>query len=400
MSYQTAANILVAVHRESTTGTAATATGASVVRLINSQGLELKRAQIQSEEKRADAVKPMGRLGGKSVDGTINAELTVGGATDIFLEAIMRSAWATATSIGFATMTTVAIGTNYLTAAGGDWVGTQGLRVGDVFKVSGTTVSADNNINVPIIALTSVTITVPSGTFATLTASATGTLTRLKRVVTAASPTRYSHTIEQNNTDIDLSELFVGCRLTGMTWSLKPGQNVQASYTFMGMDRTALATGTSPYFTSPTTTTGLSLVADDSSILKSGTAVSTFTGFDLRFDIAAKGEPVIGSFVTPDIFDNDLSVSGTITGLRSDFANLTLFDAETEFEIMILLQEPATAPKPCIGLYLPRVKIAGLSAPAGGGDGAKIETLTLMVGPKVAATGYDGSVATFSSSAA
>jgi hypothetical protein len=141
-------------------------------------------------------------------------------------------------------------------------------------------------------------------------------------------------------------------------------------------------------------------VADDSSILKSGTAVSIFTGFDLRFDIAAKGEPVIGSFVTPDIFDNDLSVSGTITGLRSDFANLTLFDAETEFEIMILLQEPATAPKPCIGLYLPRVKIAGLSAPAGGGDGAKIETLTLMVGPKVAATGYDGSVATFSSSAA
>ena len=109
---------------------------------------------------------------------------------------------------------------------------------------------------------------------------------------------------------------------------------------------------------------------------------------------------MLGSFVPADIFDNDMAVSGSISAPRSDFANLTSFDAETEFEMGILLQEPTTAPKPFFAVYLPRVKFSALSAPVGGGDGAKIETLTLMVGPKVAATGYDGTIATFHTSVA
>ena len=104
--------------------------------------------------------------------------------------------------------------------------------------------------------------------------------------------------------------------------------------------------------------------------------------------------------MTPDIFDNDCMVSGQVTGLREDFANLTLYDAETEFEISILLEEPSGTPKECLSIFLPRVKISALSAPAGGGDGAKVETLSLMVGPKAAATGYDGTIAMISSSAA
>ena len=399
MALQTGANVLVALKRETTTGVAATAASATEVRYIDSPGLKLNRANILSAEKRADANRPMGRLGGKSVDGSFNMELTVGGAIDILVEAIMRSAWSTATVIGFASVTTVAIGTNTVTAAAGDWVGGQGLRVGDIFTLTGTTVSGNNNLRTPIVSLSSTVITVPAGTFTTLAATATGTLTRLKKVVNGTTPTRYSHTVEQYDRDIDLTELFLGCRAVRLSLSLKPGQPIQMGASFLGMDRTALATGTSPWFTSPSVTTGLAVVADDCQILKSGTAVTTFTGIDLTFDITAKGEPVIGSFVSPDIFDNDLAVSGSITGLRSDFANLTLYDAETEFEIQLVMTEVATAPKPCLALYLPRVKISGLEAQAGGGDGAKIETLQLMVGPKVAATGYDGTIASWSSSA-
>jgi hypothetical protein len=128
--------------------------------------------------------------------------------------------------------------------------------------------------------------------------------------------------------------------------------------------------------------------------------VTTFTGLNLKLSITAKGEPVIGNRVSPDIFDNDLAASGTITGLRSDFATLTSFDAETEFDIMLVLREPGTAPVACFGLYIPRVKIASVSAPVGGGDGAKIETRSLMFGPKTAATGYDGTLVTISQSAA
>lgn len=396
---QTTANVLVALNRETTVGVAATATGATRLRFISSQGLELKRAAIQSTEKRPDGLTPMGRIGGKSVEGNYSTELTTGGATDILLEAVMRSAWVTATSVGFATMTTVAIGTNTVTANAGDWVGAQGVRVGDIFTITGTTVSGDNNVNAMVLAVTSLTITTTPATFTTLVASATGTITFAKKLISPATITRYSHTIEQYDADIDLSAVYLGCRCTGAKLSFKPGAMATAQYTFLGLDRIAETTGTSPFFTSPTLTTGLAMIADDSSITYNGSKIATFTGFDLDFTITAKGEPVIGSFVSPDVFDNNLMVTGTITGLRSDFSNLTLYDAETEFGVSIMLQDPSTTPKGFLGVYLPRVKISALSAPVGGGDGAKVESLTLMVGPKIAATGFDAGIAVFSSSA-
>ena len=399
MTIQTNANVLVAIKRETTTGTAATATGATQVRLVGSPGLELKRATITASELREDGNTSMGRLGAKMVDGSFDSEFTVGGHTDLLAEAILRTAWVTATAIPFTSLTTVAVGTNTITATAGDWIATQGIRVGDVFTLTGTTVSGDNNLRLPVIAIGTLTITTTPAALTTLTATATGTLTILKKAKSPVTPTRYSHTIEQYDEDTDLSELFLGCRVVGMKVSCKPGQMAKVSYQFMGMDRTILTTGTSPWFTSPTLTTGLGLIADDASIIYNGSVVTTFTGIDLDFKISAKAEAVLGSFVSPDIFDNILAVTGSITGLRSDFSNLTLYDAETEFSLNVLLKELMAAPANCFNIFLPRVKIQSLAAPVGGGDGAKIETLGLMVGPKVAATGYDATIATFSSTA-
>lgn len=399
MTIQTNSNVLVALKRETTTGTAATAGSATRVRLIGSPGLSLKRAAIVAQELRGDGNTSMGRLGAKSVDGSYESELTVGGHTDIVLEAVMRSVWVTSYSVGFTTMTTVAIGTMTLTAAGGDFVGGQGVRVGDVFTLSGTTVSGNHNLRNVVTAIGSLTIVTTTGAFTTLTASATGTMTVLKKVKSATTPTRYSHTVEQYDEDTDLSELFLGCRVIGVTVSGKPGEMAKMTTRMMGMDRTALATGTSPWFTSPAETTGLGLIADDSAIIYNGAVVTNLTGFDLDFTIGAAGQPVLGTFVSPDIFDNVLDVKCTVTALREDFSQLTLFDAETEFACNLMLQELATAPKPCLNFYLPRVKIKALEAGVGGGDGAKIETRELMVGPKVAATGFDGTIVTISSSA-
>lgn len=399
MTIQTNSNVTVAVRRETVTGVMATATGAQYVRIIGSPGLELKRQAITAAELRDDGTTPMGRLGAKSVDGSLECEATVGGATDLLLEALMRSTWATATSIGFATMTTVAVATNGLVAAGGDWVGAQGIRVGDVFTLT-TGVTANANLRNVVTAVTSLTITTTPLAFTVAAATATGTLTILKKVKLGTTPTRYSHSIEQYDEDTDLSEIFLGCRVVGMKISCKPNEMAKISWTLKGMDRTAMTTGTSPYFTTPTITTGLGLIADDASIIYNGSVVTTFTGIDLDFTIGAEGQPVLGSFVSPDIFDNVLTVKGSITGLRADFSNLTLFDAETEFSLNLLLQELATAPKPCLNIFIPRTKIAALSAPLGGQTGPKIETLELMVGPKAAATGYDATVATISSSAA
>ena len=397
--YQNNSNILVAIKRETSTGVAAGATSgtATRVRLVGSPGLELKRAVVQSAEKRGDGLTSMGRLGGKSLAGSYNGEISAGGAVDLHTESVMRSTWVAAVPISFVSVTTVAIGSNTLTNPGSDWIAA-GVRVGDIFTLSGTSLAANNSTNNPVTAVSTNVITTVLGAFTTLAATATGTITIAKKVKTATTPTRYSHSIEQYDADVDLSELFLGCRAVGMKLSFKPGQMATISYMYEGMDRTILTTGTSPWFIAPTLTTGLELIADDASIRKAGVVVATFTGFDLDFSIKAKGENVLGSFVPADIFDNDMVVSGSISALRSDFANLTSFDAETEFELGILLQEPTTAPKPFFAVYLPRVKFSGLSAPVGGGDGAKVETLSLMIGPRVAATGYDAGIATFATS--
>ena len=401
-AYQTGSNVLVAMKAEkaATPGTAALTTTitSSQLRIIDSPGMKLNRAVVQSAEKRADGFKTMGRLGGKSTDGSYNCEVSPGGMTDHLIEAVMRSTWSTAVAIGFATMTTVAMGTLTLTAAAGDWVGTEGVRVGDVFRITGTTVSGNNNLNSRVVTVNSLTITTTPLTFTTLVATATGTLTRLRKLISATTPTRRSWTIEQHDTDTDLSELYLGSRCTGMSLSCKPGQHATAQYTFVGMDRTALVTATSPWFVSPVLSTDLGMIADDSVILKDGVAVADFNSFDLNFSIAAATEPVIGSLVSPDVFDNDCTVTGTISGLRDSFAGLTDYDAETEFSISILLEESETAPADCLAIYIPRAVIANLHAPVGGGDGAKIETWELMIGPKVAATGHDATIAAFHTS--
>ena len=401
-AWQTSGNVLVALKAETTIGvTVAAVTGAVQLRINDSPGLKLNRAVVQSEENRADGLRTMGRLGFKTVDGSYNCELSPGGATDVLLEGIMRSTWATAVAIGLATMTTATFGTNEVAAAAGDWVGGQGIRVGDVFRITGTDETTNNNKNIRVTSVTSLTISTPLGSFtADASAGSTGTLTILRKLINGAAPTRRSYQIEQYDTDIDLSEVFYGCRCVGFNLSCKPGAMAQVQYTFQGIDRTALATNTSPYYTTPDLTTSLGMIADDSTILQDGVAITSFNGFDLNFSLAAAGEPVIGSLTTPDIFDNDLTVSGSISGLRDDFDYLTLYDAETEFSLSILLEEAETDPDSCLGIYIPRAKIQALSAPVGGGDGAKIETRELMIGPKAAATGHDGTVVAFHSSEA
>ena len=96
MAFQSASNILVALKRETTEGTIISAGSGTRLRITDSPGLSLTRAVVQSNEKRADGLKTLGRLGYKGVSGSYNAELSTGGGNDILLEAIMRAAFVAA----------------------------------------------------------------------------------------------------------------------------------------------------------------------------------------------------------------------------------------------------------------------------------------------------------------
>lgn len=392
---------MAAIKREVTTGVAAAAgAGATQLRIVDSPGLRLDRSVIQSNERRGDLLKNMGRLGGRSVGGSFNAELTLGGATDLLLESILRSVWQTAVAITETTATSITTTANTIVRTAGSWID-DGVRVGDIVTLTDHATAANNGLRLRVESVSALTLTVAGNPLtANAVADSAFTLTILKKLSNLAEPVRYSYTIEQYDEDIDLSELFLGCRLTGLALSFRPNAIAMITYTFMGMNRDVLVIGTSPWFTDPDLTTGLPLIADDSVIRHDGADVTRFTGLDLNLQIAASGQPVIGSFVSPDIFDNELTISGQIMGVREDFSRILMYEAETEFELSALFTEPGTSPIGALGLYLPRVKISSLDAPFQGGEGAKIETMNIMVAPQSASAGNDATAINIFSTAA
>lgn len=404
-TYQTASNFLVALKREATIATPPGAAGGTGLRIISSPGLKLARGQIRSAELRDDGVRAPGRLGGKSVAGSYNCEASAGGGNDILLEAMMRGTWATASALTTATgvgacIDLTAASSSTITRTGTGSFITDGWKVGDVARLGSYSTAADNDVNLFVKTVAAGTLTFFGTPLVVGAADTACTLTRLKKLVTPATPTRLAHYIEQYYEDMDLSRCFDWCRAVGMTISAKPKTPLALSFTLAGLDRTTLATGASPYYTTPTFTTGGIFVPDDGLWIKAGASVAALTGLEVTFALSHQTLDTIGSLTSPDVFDNVVSIDGKVTGATSDFADLTLFDAETTFDIGALFAVPGTAPVDTWAMYLPQNLFTDFDPGTLGGDGALVVSESFEVQPKAATLTSDATPAVFSSSAA
>lgn len=402
MTIQTGSGFLVNGKVEVTEGTAATGGGSTGerFRVLSGPGLHLARGVIRSEEKRNDGNKGKVRLGAKSVEGEYRGELSAG-SWNTLIEAALRTtavAAATTTFNNGAALTSITVdSTSQLTFAGTTVPTAFGLRVGDVFRLQNMSTAANNDVNFRVKTIAGSVVTV-WGT--PLTAQAADTACSLiiqKKFSQATTPTRRTFTFEEYFEETDTSYQYTGCRVTSMRWRFLPNAMVEITFGIMGLNRTALATGASPYFTSPTEYTTTAMVADDASISYNGSLVTNLTGWTIDFVIAADGPAVIGSVVKPGTFDNDLEVTGEISGLISDFSDDTLYDAETEVEMSIFLTEPNTSPVKFVNLYAGAVKITDIAGDKGG-DGAFVQRKAVTLNPRVAATGYDAGVCTICTS--
>lgn len=400
MALQSAKNVTVNFKVEGTFNTAPGASGAETLRFTPSPGLNLKAATIRSNEQRSDALQTMGRNGSLQVDGSYGAEASLS-SHDTILEAVMRSTWDAALTITQATagLTSITTTTSTIVASAGSWI-TAGLRVGDVIRMSGHATTANNNINLRIKALTASTITV-HGTPLTADASAdtSFTIVRGKKLKNPATPTKRTFYVEQNNVDIDSSQLFGGVRFIGMKLTGTPDGVAAWEFTALGASMDTVTGASAPYYTSPTTYNTTPLAFADAKISVGGVDIAIATSFELNYQINAATQPVIGSQVSPDVFDNDVVLTGTFSLIREDFDNLNAFVDETEFELHILLTEPEGEPKDYISIYVPRLKFTGVDAPLGG-DGAMIESAPFQTGAKEATGGYDATLLTICTSAA
>ena len=399
MSFQTGNNVSVRYKVQSGLGTPASGSGGKELPLIASGGLVPAKAAIESPEVRADGMTAIGRHGTRSVGGDYAAVIRIG-AEDELIEAVVRGTWAAAAAITQATMTSITTTTTTIVAAAGDWIA-QGVRAGDVIRLTDHSTSSNNGKNIPVVSVTANTITVPSGYLTTDSSpDSSFTLTRLKRVSNGVPPVQRYFTFDEYHADIDQSESFTDCVISSMAMSMAADDTVRATFGIVGRQFAANATGASPVLTDPTQYLSSNLVATDAVILKNGVAITDLTGFELTLDMGAATLPTIGTTLSPDVFPNNTTLSGSFSVVRSDLTFLSNFADEDILSLFFLLAEPGSEPKPCLGVYIPYLKL--MSAPDAplGGDGAMISTVNWVGGKQPTATGKVESMITFSSSAA
>jgi len=277
----------------------------------------------------------------------------------------MRSTWVAATVItvdGTAANASFTVNTSsQFTYIGTTTLLTKGLRAGDVVRFANMSTSANNAINVRIKSIDAAGLVVTTfGTPLTIQgADSAATLTIMKKVKNGATATKRTFYIDEYNQDIDLSEVYGGCKFISMKVTGSPDGMASVEFGVLGASGTPLASGASPYYTSPTQFTSIPLVFADATISYNETDITDDTAFELNYMIGAATQPVIGSSVTPDVFDNNASLSGSISVVRQDLAGLTALSAETEMALHILLVEPEVEPKDCISFYVPKAQALG-----------------------------------------
>nr|MBA3890489.1 hypothetical protein [Gemmatimonadaceae bacterium] len=319
MATQIGTNIIVGYKVEGTINTPPGATGAKQLRFTPGAGLALSKADIRSNEVRNDGLSSMGRHGSRMVQGSYGGELAVG-AFDELLEAVMRSTWVAAVAITNATMTSITTTTSTIVAAAGSWL-TQGVRVGDIVRLTGHSTTANNSKNLRVLAVTATTITVPTGDLtADAVADASFTLTILRKVKNGATPVRRSFYFDEYNQDIDQSEVFGGNRIVSMKITGQPDGMALIEFGVMGLSSDTLATAASPYFTTPTLNTATALVFADAKIRFNGVDIGIGTGFELTYQIGAGVQPVIGSTAGRDVSDAAARLAGSLSLIREDLS--------------------------------------------------------------------------------
>lgn len=387
-TYQTGRNVRLAYYPEVTFNTPPGAGTSYKLRANASEGMNLARVLINPGEIRSDGMTAMPRLGSRSVAPTYEIDASVG-SVDVLLEAGIRGTWVAAVSITEATagLTSVTTGANTIVASAGSWL-TAGVRVGDVLRATGLPDAANNGRNLRVTGVSALTLTVAETLIVNAVADTSFTITIARKLTQPAVPVRRSFTFDEYEQDTDLTAQGTGLRVSSLRFAGTGDSMKTIGIGLVGANVTPLASGASPYFTSPSATTSMGLTLVDASIRYAGADVTHLTAFDMTYDMRAQTLPVIGSTVTPDVFENPATINGSISGARADMQNLSRYVAETELELHILAVEPESEPKDFISLFLPRIKLTSVSR-GFGQDGAMIETMNFTAGPKEGVTGYD-----------
>lgn len=398
MAVQNNVQVTVAYKEETTFNTPPSASGAQLLRRVQSS-LGPVKDSFTSNEVRSDFQVNDMRHGMRSARGSIDGELSPTSYTDFFAAAL-RGSWSllgSITSTDFATGVTIANATvngqncSTLTFAGAGNLFTKGARVGDIVRLSGMTNPLNNSSNignVRIVALTATVMTVYPRLTATAQQAA-GWTVNLGGFRLTMGTTKRSFTIEQSMADAALYEAYSGVRVNGFSLNVPPNGIATINWDLLG---SSFNMGTAAaYFTSPTAETTSGLVAGiDGALRLNNEEQGVITGMQLNFTNNCSIAPVLGSTFAPDVFYGRMVVTGSVTAYLEDADLVNAFLNESEVDFTAVLETSGAGAQDFVAFNMQRIKFSGASKQITG-DGGVVAQFPFQALLKAggAGTGYD-----------
>ena len=353
-------NKVVSYKKETSFGTLPSpTTGGQTLRRVSST-FNLTKETYQSEEIRTDYQLVDFRHGVRAVEGSISGELSAGTYADFLASALARN-WTAATPSALGSTTIASVGGTYtITRTTGSWL-TDTVRVGNVIRLTGFA-TANNNVNLLVIALTATVATVVALNNVKLTPEtvASGGTYKVQGKTTYAPTTGHtddSYTFEEWYADIGQSEVTVGNKVNTVGIALPATGLTTVDLSFMGQD--LAKRGTSQFFTTPTAQNSNGIFAAvNGALIVNGAPVALVTGANFNINRNMTSEAVVGSNIKPEIYEGRIIVDGDFTTLYQDGTFAGYFDNETEISLVVALTANSLPNSEFMSFTIPRLKLS------------------------------------------
>lgn len=345
---------------ETTWGELPGASGAKTLRRVTGN-FNLSKETFQSEEIRTDYQLSDFRHGVRSIEGSVNGELSPASYSDFFAAALGRN-FSTGVAVTGASITVGGTGSNYtLTRAAGSFL-TDGVKVGDVVRLTAGTFNTNNlNKNLLVTGVTALVLNVIVLNGSTLTiegpiASATVTVFGKKTFAPLTGHVDKSFTFEEFYNDISQSEVSTGCKVNTVGISLPATGLTTVDFAFMGKDQ--VQSGSTQYFTAPSAQGNNGIFAAvNGALLVGGQVVALVTGLTININRNLTMEAVVGSNTHPDIFEGRILVDGEFTAFFVNGTFRDLFKNEVETSLVVALTTSNLKDADFMSITLPRIKV-------------------------------------------
>jgi len=352
----------VAYKKETNWGDLPGATGAKEIRRVTAT-FNLTKETYESQEIRSDYQVASFSHGVRSVDGSINGELSPGTYSDFIASAVAKDfvAGLTIASVTADIAAAVGLGTKAFTVARstGSWI-TNGVRVGMLVQFTGATNPANNTNNVLVIGVSALVLTVQVLSDTMLVAETAATLAVAQPGKQTWAPltghTDDSYTFEEWYADIAQSEVYTGNKVGSVAMQLPSTGLVTCDITFMG--KNLQQDGTVAYFTTPTAanTEGI-FAAVSGAVVVNGVPRALITSADFTIDRGLEAANVVGSNFAADVFTGRIRVNGNISTYFSDGQFRDYFNDETEISLVFALTNGTEKDAAAMTFAMPRVKL-------------------------------------------